>query len=394
MESKKRGPYNKINPTKPYIKIALLGIPRKKPPPMSEETKKKIGDALRGRPTGQKISSEQRQKMKLGYELRRKENPWKLTSEKYVEIARKRIGYKHNEETLKKLSFSSKKTWNNPEYREKRKKIYTPEYREACRQRSIGNLNTRGLAKTEEQKRRIGEGVKKYFELHPEAKNKFVASLHSKEAREKSRLSRIGKKPSPETLAKRRATWNLKYPKKTKVKKEIIPLSPVNCKHCSISFIPKKKNQIFCSKQCRKEEKKKHRISYYKKKDPKDYSPRKTAKGVKRPEFSGARHPGWKGGVTKQSELDRSSFEYKDWQMAVFKRDNWNCQCCGNHGKNLCSHHILNRSEFPLLKYIVENGITLCVQCHNSFHKRFTVYHNTLEQLNTFIIDNSKMSWI
>jgi hypothetical protein len=55
--------------------------------------------------------------------------------------------------------------------------------------------------------------------------------------------------------------------------------------------------------------------------------------------------------------------KYKLWREKVFGRDRYVCQLCGVKGK-LNAHHIKKKSEYPKLAYVVRNGITLCVTCH------------------------------
>lgn len=55
--------------------------------------------------------------------------------------------------------------------------------------------------------------------------------------------------------------------------------------------------------------------------------------------------------------------EYREWKRNVFKRDNYTCQRCGAK-KNLEAHHVKEKINFPELKYDVENGVTLCHECH------------------------------
>lgn len=56
--------------------------------------------------------------------------------------------------------------------------------------------------------------------------------------------------------------------------------------------------------------------------------------------------------------------EYRDWRTAVFKRDNWTCQDCGQHGGTLNADHIKPQSLYPDLRFTVSNGRTLCRPCH------------------------------
>lgn len=93
----------------------------------------------------------------------------------------------------------------------------------------------------------------------------------------------------------------------------------------------------------------------------------------------------WKGGITPENKKIRHSVEYKIWRKTVFLRDNFTCQKCNQHGGELNSHHINNFADFPELRMITENGITLCKKCHNKFHRKFGSKNNTKEQLVEFL---------
>jgi len=75
-------------------------------------------------------------------------------------------------------------------------------------------------------------------------------------------------------------------------------------------------------------------------------------------------HNFWRGGVTNKNKKIRRSLEYKLWREAVFKRDNWTCQSCRKTYCELHPHHIKSFSKYPEFRFIVDNGITLCVTCH------------------------------
>jgi 5-methylcytosine-specific restriction endonuclease McrA len=66
---------------------------------------------------------------------------------------------------------------------------------------------------------------------------------------------------------------------------------------------------------------------------------------------------------TASSKRDRNVMGYKKWRKAVFTRDDFKCQNCGSK-KNLEAHHIEPFSVSPDLMYIVDNGLTLCKDCH------------------------------
>ena len=93
-------------------------------------------------------------------------------------------------------------------------------------------------------------------------------------------------------------------------------------------------------------------------------------RGIPRFYNRGENHPRWRGGVTPENVKIRSSIELRLWREAVFARDNWTCQKCGdNTGGNLNAHHIKPFAKYPELRVDINNGITLCVKCHKHIHE-------------------------
>lgn len=73
----------------------------------------------------------------------------------------------------------------------------------------------------------------------------------------------------------------------------------------------------------------------------------------------------WKGGVTPINQIIRTSIEYKLWREAVFKRDNYTCVWGGKeHGSKLNADHIKSFAYFSELRFDINNGRTLCEDCH------------------------------
>lgn len=74
----------------------------------------------------------------------------------------------------------------------------------------------------------------------------------------------------------------------------------------------------------------------------------------------------WKGGISKHYKTEYYSLKYRLWRESVFARDNYTCQDCGFKGNNgyITAHHIQSFSKFPELKFNIDNGKTLCEECH------------------------------
>ncbi len=68
--------------------------------------------------------------------------------------------------------------------------------------------------------------------------------------------------------------------------------------------------------------------------------------------------------------FDMNSMEYKyalrSWSKAIKKRDNI-CKLC-NSKENLHAHHIQPKNEFPKQSLDLDNGVTLCKNCHYEVH--------------------------
>ena len=72
----------------------------------------------------------------------------------------------------------------------------------------------------------------------------------------------------------------------------------------------------------------------------------------------------WKGGITPVWRQLRRGIDYTLWRTAVFERDNYTCQICGIRGGTLNADHIKPFAYFPADRLSLENGRTLCVECH------------------------------
>lgn len=100
--------------------------------------------------------------------------------------------------------------------------------------------------------------------------------------------------------------------------------------------------------------------------------------------FKGNKSPLWRGGITPENIKIRNSIEYRLWREAVFARDNWTCQRCGQRGQKIHPHHVRNFAQFFDIRLAIDNGITLCENCHRAFHRKYGKKNNTKEQLIEF----------
>jgi len=138
------------------------------------------------------------------------------------------------------------------------------------------------------------------------------------------------------------------------------------CSNCNKKFTRgrsrsiKDGQNVFCSKKCEGEWSGKYR--------------------------TGENAPRWEGGITPLLGKTRNSKKYKEWRTAVFKRDGYVCQECGDHNYigrgsslRLEAHHIkefniiLKENNIMSLQdayqcdelWDISNGMTLCLYCHN-----------------------------
>lgn len=79
----------------------------------------------------------------------------------------------------------------------------------------------------------------------------------------------------------------------------------------------------------------------------------------------GSKSVTWKGGITPYHKKIRNTMELKLWRKSVLERDNKTCQICGiRKEKGMEVDHIKTFARFPELRTSIENGRTLCNNCH------------------------------
>lgn len=185
----------------------------------------------------------------------------------------------------------------------------------------IGN-KIRGIKRSEETKQRIR--LAKLGKPH----------FQSLETKKKIGLSQIGKKFTEETKAKMRLLkLGKKQSEETRQKRSNLMMG-----HFVSDETRNKISKIHKGRKC---------------------------PWAKPPIMFGKNNPRWKGGVTLINEQIRKSLEYRLWRKAVFERDNYTCIFCGQCGGDLEADHIKPFSDYPELRFAIDNGRTLCVNCHH-----------------------------
>ena len=97
----------------------------------------------------------------------------------------------------------------------------------------------------------------------------------------------------------------------------------------------------------------------------------------------------WKGGITPENQKIRASTEYKQWRKSIFERDDFRCQICGDRGCYIEADHILPFSIYPEFRFELDNGRTLCEDCHYKFgwRKGRSIYNPLLHNSYVYFPD-------
>mgnify|MGYP001607786921 FL=1 len=138
------------------------------------------------------------------------------------------------------------------------------------------------------------------------------------------------------------------------------PKRKITCLTCKIEITLKRNRPErdiikYCSRQCFS----KDRIGKTLKNKGRPLSPEHRAK------LSGENANNWQGGISSKNEIERHRIEYRLWRSAVFARDNYTCVMCHVRGSgNLEADHIKPFAYYPELRLAIDNGRTLCVDCH------------------------------
>ena len=78
----------------------------------------------------------------------------------------------------------------------------------------------------------------------------------------------------------------------------------------------------------------------------------------------------------------KGELKYKVWRKVVFElnkakrglRKYYVCEKCSKRLKTtraLHAHHRKSWNKFPEDRYSRDNGVVLCIKCHNAFHRKY-----------------------
>lgn len=115
------------------------------------------------------------------------------------------------------------------------------------------------------------------------------------------------------------------------------------CPVCSTTFIAKASEGKYCSRECYNKDR---------------HMPKSN------------KHWKWKGGIISEDEQLRKSIKYTNWREEILKRDKHKCVYCSSQ-KDLNAYHIYSWKFYPNLRFNIDNGITVCKECHMKIHKAF-----------------------
>ena len=173
----------------------------------------------------------------------------------------------------------------------------------------------------------------------------------------------------------------------------------LSCQICGSEFkvLPKRKNAKFCSNKCRGEGRAKSgafkleahprwkggerekicqgcgfKIIKPSKQAISTFEKRKFCTKICADEhgfrYSGESHPNYRPDSRRKSRAGK----HGAWARAVISRDQATCRKCGAKNLELHAHHIKPYATHPELRWVLDNGLTLCYRCHWQEHTALT----------------------
>lgn len=196
------------------------------------------------------------------------------------------------------------------------------------------SLKLKGRKISEEQKKLMSEKYKGISFIDRYGKEKAMKMIES------ARLKKLGRKQSPETIAKR--VIHLRRPCSEEKKKKI---SLAQKGRPKLGFF-KKEHKVNVGRKLSEETK--LRIG-------------RANKIALLGKLAGNKHPNWKGGKSLEEYGKDFNNEIKD---RVKKRDHYTCQLCFLHKDNLKHKFNIHHIDFNKKNNDINNLVTLCIPCH------------------------------
>lgn len=72
--------------------------------------------------------------------------------------------------------------------------------------------------------------------------------------------------------------------------------------------------------------------------------------------------------IRSERQLEMQRIMYKNWRNSIFERDKYTCVHCHEVGGRLNAHHIISWKSCENSRYDINNGVTLCENCHREVH--------------------------
>jgi len=73
------------------------------------------------------------------------------------------------------------------------------------------------------------------------------------------------------------------------------------------------------------------------------------------------------------------------WSKKIKDRDEYICQICEDN-RDVVAHHIYSYKEHKDKRIDLNNGVTLCRECHSDFHRHYGYGNNNLDQFLTYLM--------
>lgn len=84
-------------------------------------------------------------------------------------------------------------------------------------------------------------------------------------------------------------------------------------------------------------------------------------------------NPNWKGGGSPERQSFYSSCKWANLVRSIWERDKASCQRCGRKkikNEEFHIHHIKSFTEYPELRFMFNNCVLLCNECHQWVHSK------------------------